>query len=109
MGFRRHLLGILNFKILRFLKISFFNLGLKGKMCGLFPCIPIFFFLRGGEGGGWGVRLKSVKKCAFVVGLKIALLLLKSVFINLGEDMSKLWRWVAARHTTCVTLFSVIT
>ena len=65
-------------------------------------------FLRGG-GGGVGVRLKSVKKCAFVVGLKIALLLLKSVFINLGEDMSKLWRWVAARHTTCVTLFSVIT
>ena len=84
-------------------------------MCGLFPCIPIFFFFffffffGGGGGGGWGVRLKSLKKCAFVVGLKIALLLLKSVFINLGEDMSKLWRWVAARHTTCVTLFSVIT
>ena len=63
-----------------------------------------FFFFE-----GWGVRLKSLKKCAFVVGLKIALLLLKSVFINLEEDMSKLWRWVAARHTTCVTLFSVIT
>ena len=67
------------------------------------------FFFEGWWRGGWGVRLKSLKKCTFVVGLKIALLLLKSVFINLGEDMSKLWRWVAARHTTCVTLFSVIT
>ena len=42
-------------------------------MSGLFPCIPIFrgFF-----------RLKSVKKCVCVVGLKNALLLVKSVFIN---------------------------
>ena len=77
------------------------------RVVSLYTYFIIFF--EGWGRGGWGVRLKSLKKCAFVVGLKIALLLLKSVFINLGEDMSKLWRWVAARHTTCVTLFSVIT
>ena len=47
-------------------------------MCRLFSCIPIF------RGGG---------------GVKIALLLVKNVFINVGEGMSKLWCWVAAKHT----------
>ena len=32
-------------------------------MCELFPCVPIFR-------EGRGFRLKSVKKCACVVGLK---------------------------------------
>ena len=60
-------------------------------MCKLFPYIPIFrgVFL-----------LKSVKKCLCVMGLKIALLLVKSVFINLGEGMSELWHWLAAKYTT---------
>ena len=35
-----------------------------------------------------------------MVGLKIALLLVKSVFINVGEGMSELRRQVAAKHTT---------
>ena len=86
-------LGILNFKILRFLK-NFFNLGLKGAVEKYAGCFLVHLFL-----GGF-FRLKSVKKCVCVVGLKIVLLLLKSVFINLGEGMSKLWRWVAAKHTT---------
>ena len=34
------------------------------------------------------------------MGLKIALLLVKSVFINLGEGMSELWHWLAAKYTT---------
>ena len=54
-------------------------------MCELFPCVPIFW-------GGRGFRLKSVKKRACVVGLKIALLLVKSVFINVKKGMSKLGR-----------------
>ena len=56
-------------------------------MCELFPCVPIFRW-----GGGRGFRLKSVKKCACVVGLRIALLLVKSVFINVKKGMSKLGR-----------------
>ena len=35
-----------------------------------------------------------------MVGLKNALLLVKSVFINVKKGMSELWRWVAAKHTT---------
>ena len=35
-----------------------------------------------------------------MVGLKNALLLAKSVFINVKKGMSKLWHWVAAKHTT---------
>ena len=52
-------------------------------MCRLFPGIPIFsgFF-----------SIKSVKKCACMVGLKIALLLVKNVFINVKKGMSELWR-----------------
>ena len=49
------------------------------KMCGLFPCIPIFFFF----------PLKSVKKWACVIMLKIALLLVKNVFFGLNEGISK--------------------
>ena len=49
-------------------------------MCRLFPCIPIFrrFFL--------------LKKCVCVMGLKIVLLLVKDVFINVREGISKLGR-----------------
>ena len=50
------------------------------KMCGLFPCIPIFFFF---------FPLKSVKKWACVIMLKIALLLVKNVFFGLNEGISK--------------------
>ena len=39
-----------------------------------------------------------------MVGVKIALLLVKNVFINVGEGMSELWRWIAAKHTTFVDL-----
>ena len=44
--------------------------------------------------------IKSVKKCVCVVGVKIAFLLVKNGFINVGKGMSELWHWVAARHTT---------
>ena len=49
-------------------------------MCRLFLCIPIFraFFI------------KKCKKNVFVVGVKIALLLVKNVFINVREGISKL-------------------
>ena len=66
-------------------------------MCRLFPGIPIFsgFF-----------SIKSVKKCACMVGLKIALLLVKNAFINVKKGMSELWRSVAARHTTFGNTFA---
>ena len=60
-------------------------------MYGLFPCIPIL---------GSFFQLKSVKKCVCVVGLEIALLLVKSVFINVKKGISELWRWVVAKQTT---------
>ena len=52
-------------------------------MCGLFPCIPIL---------GAFVQLKSAKKCVCVIVLKIALLPVKSAFINVKKGMCKLWR-----------------
>ena len=48
-------LGIPIFKILRFRKIKFFKIRIlrcHRKLCGLFPCIPIFFFF-----------FFSIKKC----------------------------------------------
>ena len=52
-------------------------------MCRLFLCIPIFrgVFL-----------LKSVEKCAYVIMLKIALLLVKNLFFDLNECISELVR-----------------
>ena len=49
-------------------------------MCRLFPCIPIFrgFF-----------ELKSVKKCVCVLVLKIALLLVRSVFFGVKKGISE--------------------
>ena len=41
-----------------------------------------------------------------MVGLKIALLLAKNVFINVKKGISELWRWVAARHTTFGNIFA---
>ena len=45
-------------------------------------------------------RHKSLKKCVCVVGLKIALLLVKTVFINVSKGMSELGLQVAAKHAT---------
>ena len=61
-------------------------------MCRLFPCIPIF--------RGFYIKKTFKKKCVCVVGLKIALLLVKNVFINMKNDMSELSCWVAAKQTT---------
>ena len=62
-------------------------------MCRLFPCIPIF---RG------FCRLKSVKKMCLCDIIKIALLPMKSVFINMKKGMSELGAWLAAKHTANV-------
>ena len=61
-------------------------------MCRLFPCIPIF--------RGFYIKKTFKKKCVCVVGLKIALLLVKNVFINMKNGMSELSCWVAAKQTT---------
>ena len=34
------------------------------------------------------------------MGVKIALLLVKNVFINVGEGINELACWIAAKHTT---------
>ena len=62
-------------------------------MCRLFTCIPIFrgFF-----------RLKSVKKMCLCDIIKIALLTMKSVFINVKKDLSELGAWLTAKHTANV-------
>ena len=39
-------------------------------------------------------------------GIKIALLIMKSVFIIVGEGMFELWRWVAAEHTNDIIMKS---
>ena len=71
-------------------------------MCGLFPCIPIL-----GERGAMGwFRLKSVNKCVSVIVLQIALLPVKSIFINVKKGMSELWRWLAAKHTTSTNILN---
>ena len=68
-------------------------------MCWLFPCITI---LRG------VFLIKKCKKCVCVIALKIALLLMKSVFINVGGGISELSRWVAAKHTTAVRAENIV-
>ena len=85
-------LGIPSFKILRLQKK--FNLKFY---CGIEKCVGCFLVYLFLGGFFW---LKSVKKCACVVALKIALLLVKNMFINVGEVMSELGRWAAAKHTT---------
>ena len=35
-----------------------------------------------------------------MINLKNAMLLMKSVFINVKKGMSELWHWLAAKHTT---------
>ena len=58
-------------------------------------CFLVYLFLRGFF---W---LKSVLKNVFVCGgVKIALLLVKNVFINVKKGMSELERWVAANAST---------
>ena len=37
-----------------------------------------------------------------MIVLKIALLLVKNIFINVKKCVSELWRWIAAKHTTAV-------
>ena len=61
-------------------------------MCRLSPCIHIF---KGKK------KKKSVKKCACVAVLKIALLLVKNIFFNVKKCISEFWRYVAQKHTTC--------
>ena len=58
-------------------------------MYRLFPCIPIFrgFFL-----------LKVQKGCVYVIMLKIALVLFKICF-DVKKCISRLLRYVAAKHT----------
>ena len=65
-------------------------------MCRLFRCVPIFkgIFL-----------LKSVKKCVYVIMLKIALLLVKNVFFGLNKGISELLRWAAPTHTATLPFF----
>ena len=65
-----------------------------------FPCITIFRE-RGGR------FIKGVKKCICVIVLKIALLLVKNVFIIVKKRMSELWRWVVAKHTTFIEIFTL--
>ena len=55
----------------------------------VFPFIPIL---------GIFFRLKIVEKCVCVVELKIALLLVKSVFISVKKGMGELKRRVAAKQ-----------
>ena len=62
-------------------------------MCRLFPCIPIF------RGFFW---LKSVKRNVFAMGLKNAMLPMKSVFINVKKGISKLGASLAANHTIII-------
>ena len=62
-------------------------------MCKLFPCIPIF------RGFFW---LKSVKRNVFAMGLKNAMLPMKSVFINVKKGISELGASLAANHTIIV-------
>ena len=38
----------------------------------------------------------------------MALLLVKSLSINVGECISELWRWLAAKHTTLCDRYSEI-
>ena len=42
-----------------------------------------------------------------MVGLKIALLLVKNVFINVRESMSELGHWVAAYATTTICYYCI--
>ena len=84
-------LGIPSFKILRFQRKFFLNLGFKVsqknvQVVSLYTFFQEFFLL------------KIVKKCVCVVGLKIAMLFVKNVFIN--EDISKLGCWVTVKNTT---------
>ena len=63
-------------------------LGFHGKVCRLFPCIPIFkgFFL-----------LKVQKECVYVIMLKIELLLFK-IYVLMGKKgISGLVSKVAAK------------
>ena len=73
-------------------------------MCRLFPCIPIF--------RGFYIKKTFKKKCVCVVGLKIALLLVKNlclvrkrIWVNWGAGYP-IYR-VAAKHTTAVPSFFI--
>ena len=39
------------------------------------------------------------KECAYVIMLKIALILVKIYVLVRKKDISKLWSWVPAKHT----------
>ena len=97
LGFRRHCFRHTNFKILKFRFSFFLNLGLKGVIEKCVGCFLVYLFL------GVFFRLKSVKKCVYVVNLKNAVLPVKSVFINVKKGISELWFWLALIHTTKVS------
>ena len=44
-----------------------------------------------------GFLLKVQKGCAYVIMLKIALVLVKNMFFGLKKDISGLWHWVAQK------------
>ena len=69
-------------------------------MCRLFPCIPIFR-------GFFSIK-KYKKKCVCVVVVKIALLLVKSVFIDVKKGMRELGCSLALIHTTVSNFFTSI-
>ena len=82
--FRRHFFRHTRFQDLKISKKKFLSIWVlrsQRKMCRLFPCIPIF---RG------AFLSKSVKKCVCVMGLKIALLLVKNVCFGVKKGMSKM-------------------
>ena len=64
-------------------------------MYRLGPCIPILrvFFL-----------LKVQKRCVYGNILFLVLILVENVFIGLEKGISKKMHWVAARHTTYVSM-----
>ena len=60
-------------------------------MYRLFPCVPIF--------RGFFFLLKVQKECVYVIMLKIALVLVKSMFFSLKKGISRLAGWVAQKNT----------
>ena len=60
-------------------------------MCRLFPCIPSF---------GGVFFIKKCKKNVCAMGLKNAMLPMKSVFINVKKGINELGASLTAKHTT---------
>ena len=80
-------------RLLRFRKKKF-NLGLKGIIEKCVGCFLVYLVL------GAFFLLKNVKKCVCAMGLKNAMLPMKSVFINVKKGINELGASLAAKHTT---------